>query len=75
LINATFSIKTTRKNALQIFFGSTKQRYPVFALKRLKHHNEVMLLTSANYATTFCLPIACQSQGLKWLLIFCNPED
>jgi len=57
------------------FLAVPKQPYPVFAMKRLKNHNEVKLLTSANYATTFCLPIACQSQGLKWLLIFCNPED
>ena len=41
------------------FLAVPKQLYPVFALKRLKNHNQVKLLTSANYVTTFCLPIAC----------------
>ena len=51
-----------------------KQPYPVFALKRLKKHNQVRLLTSANNLTTFCLSVACQIKGLKLLFIFCNPK-
>jgi len=70
-----FPLRQQEKIFCKYFLAVPKQPYPVFALKRPKNHNEVKLLTSANYATTFCLPIACQSQGSKWLLIFCNPED
>jgi len=47
-----------------------KQPYPVFALKRLKKHNQVRLLTSANHLTALCLSAVYQNKGLKLLLIF-----
>jgi len=67
-------MKTTMRNVLEMFFGSTLTTVSCFCLEKTKHHNQVKLLTSANYVTTSCLPIACQSKGLKWLLIFCNPK-
>jgi len=50
--------------------GSEKKFKWKYTFRKTKQTYQAKLLTSVEYVTTYCMSVASQSKGLKWLLIF-----